>query len=257
MTDTLQQALDTPGCERLRDFAAVGPAQKAALELFVDRLRAADQQAEPVQWLDVIGAVGRGWRRTGNTRKQMDPDLALAIADEVKALYTAPPKAAPEATQYIALCDAMGYNERTDSLTSPEEHAKSLVAEIKRLKEQARPMTEKELHSVLQQVAESLGDVSIVMTHWPQVARAIEARKARPMTDEEMILRGWRRCAVGQRTTQYCGQVQKAVAAEREACAKVCEREGIGRKALEHYAALTYSGAAHDCAVAIRARGEK
>ena len=24
MTDTLQQALDTPGCERLRDFASVG-----------------------------------------------------------------------------------------------------------------------------------------------------------------------------------------------------------------------------------------
>lgn len=139
MKELLQQVLDTPGCERLRDFAAVGPAQRAALELFVDRVRAADQQAESVQWLDVIGAVGRGWRRTGNTRKQMDPDLAFAIADEVKALYTSPPKAAP-------------------------------------------------------------------------------------MTDEEMILRGWRRCAVGQRTTQYCGQVEKAVAAEREACAKVCEQ---------------------------------
>ena len=46
-------------------------------------------------------------------------------------------------------------------------------------------------------------------------------------------------------------------AAEREACAKVCDEQGVGRKALEHYAALTYSGAAHDCAAAIRARGEK
>lgn len=44
--------------------------------------------------------------------------------------------------------------------------------------------------------------------------------------------------------------------AEREACAKVCDKQGVGRKALEHYAALTYSGAAHDCAAAIRARGE-
>lgn len=146
MTDKLQQVLDTPGCERLRDFAAVGPAQRAALELFVDWIAAVGWQAEPV------------------------------------------------ATQYIALCDAMGYNERKDSLTSPEEHAKSLVAEIKRLsdahrdellaeikrlKQRAVPMTDEELHSVLQQVAESLGDVSIVMTHWPQVARAIEARKAR------------------------------------------------------------------------------
>ena len=45
-------------------------------------------------------------------------------------------------------------------------------------------------------------------------------------------------------------------AAEREACAKVCDEQGKGRKALEHYAALTYSGAAHDCAAAIRARGQ-
>jgi len=49
----------------------------------------------------------------------------------------------------------------------------------------------------------------------------------------------------------------QAAAAEREACAKVCEEQGKGRKALEHYAALTYSGSAHDCAAAIRARGEK
>ena len=42
---------------------------------------------------------------------------------------------------------------------------------------------------------------------------------------------------------------------EREECAKVCDEQGVGRKALEHYAALTYSGAAHDCAVAIRSRG--
>ena len=45
-------------------------------------------------------------------------------------------------------------------------------------------------------------------------------------------------------------------AAEREACARVCEEQGKGRKALEHYAALTYSGSAHDCAAAIRARGQ-
>ena len=42
------------------------------------------------------------------------------------------------------------------------------------------------------------------------------------------------------------------IAAEREACAKVCDTQGVGRKALEHYAALTYSGAAHDCAAATR-----
>jgi hypothetical protein len=43
---------------------------------------------------------------------------------------------------------------------------------------------------------------------------------------------------------------------EREACAKVCDEQAGGRRALEHYAALTYSGAANDCAEAIRARGQ-
>jgi len=46
-----------------------------------------------------------------------------------------------------------------------------------------------------------------------------------------------------------------ARADEREACAKVCDEQGKGRKALEHYASLTYSGATKDCAAAIRARG--
>jgi hypothetical protein len=69
-----------------------------------------------------------------------------------------------------------------------------------------------------------------------------------------MKIDGWRQCAKGQRTTQFCGQLEVAVAAEREACAMTCEQQGKGRKALEHYAALTYSGSAHDCAAAIRAR---
>ena len=44
-------------------------------------------------------------------------------------------------------------------------------------------------------------------------------------------------------------------AAEREACANVCDKKGLNRKNMEHFAALTYSNAAHDCATAIRARG--
>jgi hypothetical protein len=36
-----------------------------------------------------------------------------------------------------------------------------------------------------------------------------------------MKIDGWRQCAKGQRTTQFCGQVQAAVEAEREACARM------------------------------------
>lgn len=57
---------------------------------------------------------------------------------------------------------------------------------------------------------------------------------------------GWRQCAVGQHTTQFCGLLEEAVLAEREECAKVVEN---------------YTGAWNDegyaLAQAIRARGEK
>jgi len=57
---------------------------------------------------------------------------------------------------------------------------------------------------------------------------------------EAMKLDGWRQCAKGQRTTQYCGQLEAAVSAEREACATKCE---------SHYDTA-------QAARAIRARGE-
>ena len=63
---------------------------------------------------------------------------------------------------------------------------------------------------------------------------------------EAMIEQGWRQCAKGQRTTQFCGMVEQAVLAEREACAKVCDVIDDGRKDLSA-----------DCAAAIRARGNK
>ena len=35
------------------------------------------------------------------------------------------------------------------------------------------------------------------------------------MTEQQMIADGWRRCAVGQRTTQQCGMAEEARAQER------------------------------------------
>lgn len=40
---------------------------------------------------------------------------------------------------------------------------------------------------------------------------------------EQMLTEGWRQCAKGQHTSQFCGQLEDAVLAEREACAKVAE----------------------------------
>jgi hypothetical protein len=38
-----------------------------------------------------------------------------------------------------------------------------------------------------------------------------------------LITQGYRRCAKGQRMTQYCGLLEEAVEAQREACIKIIE----------------------------------
>jgi len=52
---------------------------------------------------------------------------------------------------------------------------------------------------------------------------------------EVMINDGWRQCAQGQRTTQFCGAAEQARADEREACAQIAwERFGTaGREIAE------------------------
>jgi len=41
-----------------------------------------------------------------------------------------------------------------------------------------------------------------------------------------MIADGWRQCAQGQKTSQFCGMVERARLEEREACAKLCDKPG-------------------------------
>ena len=65
------------------------------------------------------------------------------------------------------------------------------------------------------------------------------------LVEQRMIRDGYRKCAEGQRTTQFCGLLDAAVKAEREACAKVCEDTAL----------LPDAGPLY-CAAAIRARGQ-
>jgi hypothetical protein len=69
---------------------------------------------------------------------------------------------------------------------------------------------------------------------------------------ERMKSEGWRQCAAGQRTTQYCDLLELAVANEREACAKVCDVqiESGALSELEKYRAGFIADA-------IRARGNE
>jgi hypothetical protein len=39
-----------------------------------------------------LGAIARGWCHEKNANKEMDSDLAMAIATEVKTLYATPPQ---------------------------------------------------------------------------------------------------------------------------------------------------------------------
>jgi hypothetical protein len=77
---------------------------------------------------------------------------------------------------------------------------------------------------------------------WAAKERIEELERFAARLKDQMIRNGWRQCAVGQKATQFCGELEEALKGEREACAKVCEEGGLlwGQK----YAA------------AIRARGE-
>ena len=50
-----------------------------------------------------------------------------------------------------------------------------------------------------------------------------ELKRFAALVEQHLIQQGYRQCAKGQRTTQYCGLLQDAVLAEREACATVCK----------------------------------
>ena len=65
------------------------------------------------------------------------------------------------------------------------------------------------------------------------------------LVEQRLIRDGYRQCAKGQRTTQFCGLLADAVKAEREACAKVAE-------SYEPRCDVCPSGVSN----AIRARGE-
>jgi hypothetical protein len=60
-----------------------------------------------------------------------------------------------------------------------------------------------------------------------RLEQAIEAEREEEfdaLVEAAVIEQGYRKCAEGQKTTQFCGMLEGAVLAEREECAKVCGR---------------------------------
>lgn len=66
---------------------ALDPEVSSDAQALVDRGAAA--VAEPLTDAQISGAVARGWCHPRNKFKVMDPDIAIAIADEVSALIDA------------------------------------------------------------------------------------------------------------------------------------------------------------------------
>jgi hypothetical protein len=65
---------------------ALDPEVSSDARALIDRGRAV---AEPLSAEQILGAVARGWCHPRNKFKVMDPDIAIAIADEVSALIDA------------------------------------------------------------------------------------------------------------------------------------------------------------------------
>jgi len=67
---------------------------------------------------------------------------------------------------------------------------------------------------------------------------------------DRMISEGWRQCAQGQKTSQFCAAAEQVRREEREKCAKVCDARYMGDNNREDMEARR-------CAEAIRASGQE
>ncbi|NCA02835.1 MAG: hypothetical protein EBS87_11870 [Sphingomonadaceae bacterium] len=94
-----------------------------------------------------------------------------------------------------------------------------------------------------------------------------ELKRFAALVEQHLIQQGYRKCAKGQRTTQFCGMLEDAVKAEREACARVCEEkknysmpipcpDGISGCLVLHSVPAKREKTGEECAADIRARSK-
>lgn len=89
-SDRISTALCAPGCERLYEFAAVGPVQRAAVESFADvLLPQVAEHAEPVAWLVEWVVAGQVWTHA-HASELPAVDQARRHAGKLTPLYAAP-----------------------------------------------------------------------------------------------------------------------------------------------------------------------
>lgn len=97
----VEKALALPACERLRDFVEVGPAHRAALESFVEALRAAlTAPQEPVRY-------EYGYRDGQQTIFRDESAWNGRRCDFARALYAAPAAPTGQVVVPRQMTDAM------------------------------------------------------------------------------------------------------------------------------------------------------
>ena len=103
----------------------------------------------------------------------------------------------------------------------------------------------------LEVLKQSLGYSNESQARIGESKQALRQALAQPEQDE-LLKQGWRQCAIGQRTTQYCGMAEQARLEEREACLKEIAIE------LDEWNYGTNANIAlNNVYAAIRARSEK
>jgi hypothetical protein len=96
MTKEVKQEQDEPVCRmRIGQDSVTWYDEKGNVTMRVDssnkvttKPQVKQEQGEPITWECVLSAVARGWCYEENFNKTMDFELAVAIAEEVHALYT-------------------------------------------------------------------------------------------------------------------------------------------------------------------------
>ena len=137
-----------------------------------------------------------------------------------------------------------------ENLTAPwalrTASAMEAAAELLRLHAENETLRKQHLdaHRNSSTIFAALVQISLLTHLGGEVAEYGDVVEAVRQMRDRMISEGWRQCAQGQKTTQFCGMVEQ----EREACAKVCD-ELADRDKLSNYYRIA--------ARAIRARGDE
>jgi hypothetical protein len=103
-------------------------------------------------------------------------------------------------------------------------------------------MTTEDIIRLTRQVGGSAFDHTVVFTY-EEVRRFMDLVAAAER--DRMIADGWRQCAQGQKTSQFCAVAEQARAEEREACARVADEADKYNRHISR-----------EIAAAIRARGQ-